>query len=297
MEKSRDAFRTISEVAEWLGTPTHVLRFWESRFSQVKPVKRAGGRRYYRPSDMELLGGIKKLLHDDGLTIRGVQKILREEGVKHVIALSPPVESGDDAAMAIDVEAVEDTGNVVQLSPQASEPQTPPEPEAARADTAADEAQEPASPEPSDDRKAGEPVVAFSHADPESPQAPEAEPAASPHPAAAEARESPVADPKSADEAAEPSEEEAPIAPAPAAPPGHGIFATPPVSPDFAPQGPQPIPEPEDKSDKPAKTAAPQAGAPEAEPSGPDLDALRPIYKRLVALRDRMASGGSSSDK
>ncbi len=71
MEKSRDAFRTISEVADWLGTPTHVLRFWESRFSQVKPVKRAGGRRYYRPADMELLGGIKKLLHDDGLTIRG----------------------------------------------------------------------------------------------------------------------------------------------------------------------------------------------------------------------------------
>ncbi len=255
MEKSRDAFRTISEVAEWLGTPTHVLRFWESRFSQVKPVKRAGGRRYYRPSDMELLGGIKKLLHDDGLTIRGVQKILREEGVKHVIALSPPVESGDDAAMAINVEAVEDTGNVVQLSPQASEPQTAPEPEAARADPAADKPQEPASPEPSDDRKAGEPVVAFSHADPESPQAPEVEPAATPQPAAAEARESPVADPESADEAAEPSDEEAPIAPAPAAPPGHGIFATPPVSPDFAPQGPQPIPEPEDKPDMPAKTA------------------------------------------
>ena len=65
MEKSRDAFRTISEVADWLGTPTHVLRFWESRFSQVKPVKRAGGRRYYRPADMELLGGIKKLVAGD----------------------------------------------------------------------------------------------------------------------------------------------------------------------------------------------------------------------------------------
>ena len=89
MEKSRDAFRTISEVAEWLGTPTHVLRFWESRFSQLKPVKRAGGRRYYRPGDMELLGGIKKLLHDDGMTIRGVQKLLREEGARHVAALSP----------------------------------------------------------------------------------------------------------------------------------------------------------------------------------------------------------------
>src|SRR5690606_967481 len=91
--KSPEAFRTISEVAEWLDVPTHVLRFWESRFTQVKPVKRAGGRRYYRPTDMELLGGIKRLLHDDGLTIRGVQKLLREEGVRHVAALSPDADS------------------------------------------------------------------------------------------------------------------------------------------------------------------------------------------------------------
>ncbi len=91
MAKSADAFRTISEVADWLELPTHVLRFWESKFTQVKPVKRAGGRRYYRPADMELLGGIKKLLHDDGMTIKGVQKILREQGVKHVAAMSPPM--------------------------------------------------------------------------------------------------------------------------------------------------------------------------------------------------------------
>ncbi|MEL6700438.1 MAG: MerR family transcriptional regulator [Pseudomonadota bacterium] len=96
MSKSRDAFRTISEVADWLGTQAHVLRFWESKFSQVKPVKRAGGRRYYRPSDMMLLGGIKKLLHDDGLTIKGVQKILRERGVKYVASLSPAI---DDVAI------------------------------------------------------------------------------------------------------------------------------------------------------------------------------------------------------
>ncbi|MCU9846404.1 MerR family transcriptional regulator [Defluviimonas sp. WL0024] len=88
MEKSAEAFRTISEVSEILDTPAHVLRFWESRFSQVKPVKRAGGRRYYRPNDVALLGGIKKLLHEDGLTIRGVQKILRESGIRHVAALS-----------------------------------------------------------------------------------------------------------------------------------------------------------------------------------------------------------------
>ena len=72
--------------------PTHVLRFWESRFAQVKPVKRAGGRRYYRPSDMQLIGGIKKLLHEDGMTIRGVQKLLREEGVRHVASFSQPLE-------------------------------------------------------------------------------------------------------------------------------------------------------------------------------------------------------------
>jgi DNA-binding transcriptional MerR regulator len=95
-QKSPEAFRTISEVADWLGVPTHVLRFWESRFAQVKPVKRAGGRRYYRPSDMELLGGIRKLLHEDGMTIRGVQKLLREQGVKYVAEMSPSLETSAD---------------------------------------------------------------------------------------------------------------------------------------------------------------------------------------------------------
>ncbi|WHZ37546.1 MerR family transcriptional regulator [Sagittula sp. MA-2] len=103
MSKSPDAFRTISEVSEWLETPAHVLRFWESKFTQVKPVKRAGGRRYYRPADMELLGGIKKLLHEDGLTIKGVQKVLREQGVRYVSGLSPQV--GDDDT---DAELIED---------------------------------------------------------------------------------------------------------------------------------------------------------------------------------------------
>jgi DNA-binding transcriptional MerR regulator len=97
MSKSADAFRTISEVAEWLDLPTHVLRFWESKFSQIKPVKRAGGRRYYRPRDMQLIGGLKKLLHDDGMTIRGAQKLLKENGVQHVIDLSPTLEAGLEA--------------------------------------------------------------------------------------------------------------------------------------------------------------------------------------------------------
>ena len=84
MIKSADAFRTISEVAEWLDTETHVLRFWESKFSQIKPVKRAGGRRYYRPKDMLIIGGIKKLLHEDGLTIKGTQRIIKDKGLNYV---------------------------------------------------------------------------------------------------------------------------------------------------------------------------------------------------------------------
>lgn len=111
MAKSPEAFRTISEVADWLGVPTHVLRFWESRFTQIKPVKRAGGRRYYRPSDMQLIGGIKRLLHDEGMTIRGAQKLLREKGVKHVAAMSQPLDgSGEIAAPdVVDATAVDVT--------------------------------------------------------------------------------------------------------------------------------------------------------------------------------------------
>lgn len=78
--KGPDAFRTISEVAEELGLPQHVLRFWETRFPQIKPVKRGGGRRYYRPGDVDLLRGVKELLYGKGYTIRGVQRILREQG-------------------------------------------------------------------------------------------------------------------------------------------------------------------------------------------------------------------------
>lgn len=87
--KAPEAFRTIGEVAELLETPAHVLRFWESRFPQVKPVKRAGGRRYYRPDDVALLGGIKALLQDQGMTIKGVQRMLSEQGARHVAGLAP----------------------------------------------------------------------------------------------------------------------------------------------------------------------------------------------------------------
>ncbi|MGI9520179.1 MAG: MerR family transcriptional regulator [Hyphomicrobiaceae bacterium] len=89
MGKSADAFRTISEVATELDVPKHVLRFWELKFTQVRPMKRGGGRRYYRPSDVELLSGIRALLHGDGYTIKGVQRILSEQGVEHVKAQAP----------------------------------------------------------------------------------------------------------------------------------------------------------------------------------------------------------------
>ena len=91
MSKSEKAFRNISEVSDWLKTPTHVLRFWESKFSQIKPTKRAGGRRYYRPKDMLLIGGIKQLLHIEGHTIKGAKQVLREKGLNYVVGLSKPI--------------------------------------------------------------------------------------------------------------------------------------------------------------------------------------------------------------
>ncbi len=102
MDKAPDAFRTISEVAEELSVPQHVLRFWETRFAQIKPMKRGGGRRYYRPDDVDLLRGIRHLLYGEGYTIRGVQRILREHGIKFVQSVwqenapQPERRPGDD---------------------------------------------------------------------------------------------------------------------------------------------------------------------------------------------------------
>ena len=90
MDKAPDAFRTISEVADELNIPQHVLRFWESRFAQIKPMKRAGGRRYYRPEDVDLLRGIRHLLYGEGYTIRGVQRILKEQGPRAVQSVWKP---------------------------------------------------------------------------------------------------------------------------------------------------------------------------------------------------------------
>lgn len=119
VEKSPDAFRTISEVASDLDVPQHVLRFWETRFSQVKPMKRGGGRRYYRPDDVELLRGIRHLLYGDGYTIKGVQRILRENGVRHVIGLGKALHDDvSNGAMA----PVEDTEPAAPVAPAAVPP-------------------------------------------------------------------------------------------------------------------------------------------------------------------------------
>ena len=121
MDKAPDAFRTISEVAEDLDIPQHVLRFWETRFSQIKPMKRSGGRRYYRPDDVDLLKGIRRLLYGEGYTIRGVQRILKEHGIGSVQRLADAnaiasfgaieevvgqsiLEHDDDAAPPIDLD-------------------------------------------------------------------------------------------------------------------------------------------------------------------------------------------------
>jgi DNA-binding transcriptional MerR regulator len=109
--KSPEAFRTISEVAEMLEVPQHVLRFWESRFAHIKPMKRAGGRRFYRPEDVDLLRGIRTLLYHEGYTIKGVQKILREKGVRYAadVGRSDPQKNGrartPQAAATSDVES------------------------------------------------------------------------------------------------------------------------------------------------------------------------------------------------
>ncbi|MDD9909404.1 MAG: MerR family transcriptional regulator [Ahrensia sp.] len=109
MTKSPDALRTISEVAESLDLPQHVLRFWETRFRQIKPMKRGGGRRYYRPEDVELLTGIRHLLYSEGYTIKGVQRILKEQGNRFVAAagkggLALAIEEAVPAKQAVPVQ-------------------------------------------------------------------------------------------------------------------------------------------------------------------------------------------------
>ena len=110
-EKSAGAFRTIKEAADELDVPQHVLRFWETRFTQIRPVKRAGGRRYYRPDDLDLLKGIKRLLHGQGYTIKGAQRVLRERGLRFVqsvgrgeaVAAAPSLQDAEHEALPADL--------------------------------------------------------------------------------------------------------------------------------------------------------------------------------------------------
>ena len=179
-EKSRDAFRTISEVADWLDVPTHVLRFWESRFSQIKPVKRAGGRRYYRPSDMRVIGGVKVLLHDQGMTIRGVQKLFREEGIKHVSSYAPDLfgEDMEVEAPALNEDALERAAR--PASPARSTHDAEPDPEITEVEQAGgDEAEAPIEDAPPLFRRARSKPVAASP--PPSPAEHDAEPKTASH--------------------------------------------------------------------------------------------------------------------
>ena len=111
MPKGPEAFRTISEAAEELGVPQHVLRFWETKFSFIRPMKRAGGRRFYRPQDLDVLRGVRALLHQEGYTIKGVQKLHKEQGVRRLLGAAASAgvvvdHSGEDrpgtAAEALD---------------------------------------------------------------------------------------------------------------------------------------------------------------------------------------------------
>jgi DNA-binding transcriptional MerR regulator len=137
LEKSPDAFRTISEVAQELDVPQHVLRFWESRFREIRPMKRGGGRRYYRPDDVDLLRGIRHLLYGEGYTIRGVQRLLREQGVRFVQGVwrpgaqqpghPAPEEVAEDEGFEPDLgEAdAEDEDEEVEASPRREAPVPP----------------------------------------------------------------------------------------------------------------------------------------------------------------------------
>jgi len=110
MEKSPEAYRTIREVADSLDLPQHVLRFWETRFPQIRPLKRAGGRRYYRPDDIDRLRLIKRLLYEEGYTIKGVQKLFKEQGVQALSAAAPRNEPSTEAAPAAEPDAASQTG-------------------------------------------------------------------------------------------------------------------------------------------------------------------------------------------
>jgi len=264
--KSPDAFRTIGEVAAWLGVSAHVLRFWETKFPQIKPVKRAGGRRYYRPQDMELLGGLKQLLHEDGLTIKGAQKVLRERGVKAVAALSPPIEpEGMEKGAARGKHASVPAGTA---KPEPAAPPAPP-------DTANRDS-----------------VAAHRNAGAEADGGAPAEAVA----------ETDAAPPTEADAPSTPEHREMPPrAPLPGAPEGQiGLFGDLPPLDDTVEEAEPPTPPPAGADGAPPPIAPlPGADLPLAEalarlgPGAVPAERLRPLLARAEALRVRMAAEAS----
>jgi DNA-binding transcriptional MerR regulator len=135
MQKSPDAFRTISEVAADLDIPQHVLRFWETRFSPIRPLKRGGGRRYYRPDDVDLLKGIRQLLYGQGYTIKGVQRILKEDGLRFVQAIGRGEQGVPSARPGSDPDDQPEIGDFeeaeLESEPEATALRERPEPRAA----------------------------------------------------------------------------------------------------------------------------------------------------------------------
>jgi DNA-binding transcriptional MerR regulator len=117
VSKGPEAFRTISEAAEELNVPQHVLRFWETKFAFIRPMKRAGGRRFYRPSDIAVLRGVRRLLHDEGYTIKGVQRLHREEGLRRLVSAG-----GDAGAEASAPEAAREPPRAASPPPAAAAP-------------------------------------------------------------------------------------------------------------------------------------------------------------------------------
>ncbi|MEM8576462.1 MAG: MerR family transcriptional regulator [Pseudomonadota bacterium] len=312
MSKSAGAFRTISEVAEWLGVQTHVLRFWESKFTQVRPVKRAGGRRYYRPADMLLLGGIRKLLHDDGLTIKGVQKILREQGMAAVADLSQPLDDievdGVTAPVADPAPAPTPSASVTQLPlPGTEAPPAPTVPAEATLEAAEQ-------PEPQED-KVVEIAATPDRTEAKIPEPFDAAPDSPSDPSLDEGSEAAVADETNlvADDAATKTADAEPAAPTASpsdpAPVADDADAPPPDrAPDDGPVLPSFLRRPEDRAPALAFTEAditepPRSDTLEVPPGlmarlafAPQMSAearaeAAPLVRRLAAAAGRMHAG------
>lgn len=210
--KSPEAFRTISEAADALDLPQHVLRFWETRFSQIKPMKRSGGRRYYRPSDIALLQGIRHLLYDEGYTIKGVQRILREQGIAHVVSFAeqkPAAPAPQPAApqSAAPPPAQPNVQQSPEPVPQQPIVQQPAQPDPVRAALASPQPQQPVPPQPAQQAHVAPPPVAASSSlrfvaepEPEPQSQPEPQQQApshlSPQPAISQAVPQPVSQPQ-----------------------------------------------------------------------------------------------------